>query len=171
MSTKSHFTHPTACGCVGDESPPAFGRSKHALHQTRVNRSGDLTDRAGRHDLWRAGCGYPAWSLREEDSRPLLKHALEAGINFFDTANMYSLGSSEEILGRALKDYANRDDVVICTKVRHTMRPGPNGQGLSRKAIMAEIDHSLRGLRLRRHLHDPSDGQPDPGRRDAGSPA
>ena len=92
------------------------------------------------------GRGYPAWSLREEDSRPLIKHALEAGINFFDTANMYSLGSSEEILGRALKDYANRDDVVICTKVRHTMRPGPNGQGLSRKAIMAEIDHSLRRL-------------------------
>jgi 1-deoxyxylulose-5-phosphate synthase len=92
------------------------------------------------------GRGYPAWSLREEDSRPLIKHALEAGINFFDTANMYSLGSSEEILGRALKDDANRDDVVICTKVRHTMRPGPNGQGLSRKAIMAEIDHSLRRL-------------------------
>ena len=92
------------------------------------------------------GRGYPAWSLREEDSRPLIKHALEAGINFFDTANMYSLGSSEEILGRALKDYANRDDVVICTKVRLTMRPGPNGQGLSRKAIMAEIDHSLRRL-------------------------
>ncbi|MFE2889409.1 aldo/keto reductase [Streptomyces sp. NPDC059272] len=91
--------------------------------------------------------GHPVWSLDEEASRPLIKHALEAGINFFDTANMYSYGSSEEILGRALKDYANRDDVVITTKVRHTMRPGrPNGGGLSRKAIMSEIDASLRRL-------------------------
>ena len=90
--------------------------------------------------------GYPGWSLSEEDSRPLIKHALESGINFFDTANMYSLGSSEEILGRALKDYADRDDVVVCTKVRYGMRAGPNSQGLSRKVIMAEIDHSLRRL-------------------------
>jgi 1-deoxyxylulose-5-phosphate synthase len=90
--------------------------------------------------------GHPVWSLDEADSRPLIKHALDAGINFFDTANLYSLGSSEEILGRALLDYANRDDVVICTKVRHPMRPRPNGQGLSRKAIMTEIDHSLRRL-------------------------
>ena len=92
------------------------------------------------------GRGHPVWSLGEQDSRPLIKHALEAGINFFDTANLYSLGSSEEILGRALADYADRDDVVICTKVRHPMRPGPNGAGLSRKAIMTEIDHSLRRL-------------------------
>ena len=90
--------------------------------------------------------GHPVWSLGEEDSRPLIKHAIEAGINFFDTANMYSLGSSEEILGRALKDYADRDDVVITTKIRHTMRSGPNGKGLSRKAIMTEIDHSLTRL-------------------------
>ena len=92
------------------------------------------------------GCGHPVWSLGEGDSRPLIKHAVEAGINFFDTANMYSLGSSEEILGRALADYADRDDVVITTKIRHTMRSGPNGKGLSRKAIMTEIDHSLRRL-------------------------
>lgn len=90
--------------------------------------------------------GHPVWSLDEEGSRPLIKRALEAGINFFDTANMYSLGSSEEILGRALHDFAERDDVVIATKVRHAMRPGPNGKGLSRKVIMAEIDHSLRRL-------------------------
>jgi len=90
--------------------------------------------------------GHPVWSLGEEGSRPLIKRALEAGINFFDTANMYSLGSSEEILGRALHDFADRDDVVIATKVRHAMRPGPNGKGLSRKVIMAEIDHSLRRL-------------------------
>jgi aryl-alcohol dehydrogenase-like predicted oxidoreductase len=90
--------------------------------------------------------GHPVWSLREEQSRPLIKQAVEAGINFFDTANIYSQGSSEEIVGRALKDFADRDDVVIATKVRHPMRSGPNGAGLSRKAIFAEIDHSLRRL-------------------------
>jgi 1-deoxyxylulose-5-phosphate synthase len=92
------------------------------------------------------GRGHPVWSLDEQASRPLIQHALDAGINFFDTANMYSYGSSEEILGRALKDFASRDDVVIATKLRHRMRPGPNGSGLSRKAIMTEADHSLRRL-------------------------
>jgi aryl-alcohol dehydrogenase-like predicted oxidoreductase len=90
--------------------------------------------------------GHPAWSKGEDEARPLIKHALEAGINFFDTANMYSNGSSEEILGRALKDFADRDDVVIATKLRHPMRLGPNGRGLSRKAIMTEVDHSLERL-------------------------
>jgi aryl-alcohol dehydrogenase-like predicted oxidoreductase len=90
--------------------------------------------------------GHPVWSLDEETSRPLIKRALDAGINFFDTANMYSYGSSEEILGRALKDFADRDDVVIATKLRHPMRPGPNGKGLSRKAVMTEVDHSLTRL-------------------------
>jgi len=90
--------------------------------------------------------GHPSWSLDEEQSRPLIKQALDAGINFFDTANLYSLGSSEEILGRALNDFASRDDVVIATKLRHPMRAAPNGAGLSRKAIMTEIDHSLRRL-------------------------
>src|SRR3954467_1659195 len=90
--------------------------------------------------------GNHAWSLGEEESRPFIKRALEAGINFFDTANRYSLGSSEEILGRALKDFARRDDVVIATKVYGRMRPGPNGAGLSRRAIMSELDASLRRL-------------------------
>src|SRR5579859_6009186 len=81
------------------------------------------------------GRGHPAWSLGEEDSRVLIKHALDAGINFFDTANLYSFGSSEEILGRALRDFADRDAVVIATKLRHPMRSGPNSAGLSRKAI------------------------------------
>jgi 1-deoxyxylulose-5-phosphate synthase len=90
--------------------------------------------------------GHPVWSLAEAESRPLIKQAIEAGINFFDTANMYSQGSSEEITGRALRDFADRDAVVIATKVRHPMRPGPNGSGLSRKAIFTEIDHSLRRL-------------------------
>jgi aryl-alcohol dehydrogenase-like predicted oxidoreductase len=92
------------------------------------------------------GRGHPVWSKGEDEARPLIQHALEAGINFFDTANMYSNGSSEEILGRALRDFANRDDVVIATKLRHPMRLGPNGRGLSRKAIMTEVDHSLRRL-------------------------
>jgi 1-deoxyxylulose-5-phosphate synthase len=92
------------------------------------------------------GRGHPVWSLDEEEARPLIRHALEAGINFFDTANIYSQGSSEEILGRALRDFADRDNVVIATKLRHPMRSVPNGSGLGRKAVMAEIDHSLRRL-------------------------
>ena len=90
--------------------------------------------------------GNHAWSIDEADSRPFIKRALEGGINFFDTANRYSLGSSEEILGRAIKDFARRDEVVIATKVYGRMRPGPNGGGLSRNAIMREIDDSLRRL-------------------------
>jgi aryl-alcohol dehydrogenase-like predicted oxidoreductase len=86
------------------------------------------------------------WVLNEENSRPIIKKALELGINFFDTANVYSLGASEEILGRALKDFAQRDEVVIATKVHGRMREGPNGGGLSRKAILSEIDHSLTRL-------------------------
>jgi len=87
------------------------------------------------------------WVLDEDQSRPFIKSALEAGINFFDTANMYSDGVSEEVVGRALGDFAQRDEVVIATKVFNRMRPEPNGRGLSRKAILTEIDHSLRRLR------------------------
>ena len=90
--------------------------------------------------------GRHEWSLGEEDARPFFKRAIEAGINFFDTANVYSDGSSEEITGRALKDFARRDDVVIATKVHGRMRKAANGAGLSRKAILTEIDHSLRRL-------------------------
>ncbi len=86
------------------------------------------------------------WVLDEASSREVIKKALDLGINFFDTANVYSLGTSEEYLGRALKEYANRDDVVIATKVFSTMRETPNGGGLSRKAILSELDHSLRRL-------------------------
>ena len=89
--------------------------------------------------------GHP-WSLDEETSRPFIRQAIELGVNFFDTANVYSAGSSEEIVGRALADYADRDDVVIATKVHGPMRKGNNAAGLSRKAIMTEIDHSLRRL-------------------------
>lgn len=90
--------------------------------------------------------GNHPWSLPEEESRTLIKQAVEAGINFFDTANVYSAGSSEEIVGRALKDFADRDWLVIATKVHGRMHEGPNGAGLSRKAIMGEIDASLRRL-------------------------
>jgi 1-deoxyxylulose-5-phosphate synthase len=86
------------------------------------------------------------WVLNDEDSRPIIKKALELGINFFDTANVYSIGKSEEILGRALTDFANRDEVVIATKLHGKMREGPNGEGLSRKAIFSEIDQSLKRL-------------------------
>jgi aryl-alcohol dehydrogenase-like predicted oxidoreductase len=90
--------------------------------------------------------GPHPWTLDEQRSRPLIQKALELGIVFFDTANVYSDGTSEEILGRALRDFARRDEVVIATKVHGRMRPGPNGAGLSRKAIMAEIDASLARL-------------------------
>ncbi|GGH20968.1 aldo/keto reductase [Paenibacillus segetis] len=86
------------------------------------------------------------WVLDEEQSRGIIKKALELGINFFDTANVYSDGTSEEIVGRALKDYSNRDEIVLATKVFNRMHEGPNGAGLSRKAIMSEIDKSLKRL-------------------------
>ena len=100
------------------------------------------------------GCmsfGYPSrgshpWSLVEEASRPLIRRAVESGINFFDTANVYSAGSSEEIVGRALKDFGRRDELVIATKVHGRMHNGPNGGGLSRKAILGEVEASLSRL-------------------------
>ncbi|WP_138756425.1 aldo/keto reductase [Paenibacillus sinopodophylli] len=90
--------------------------------------------------------GGHQWVLDEEHSRPIVKRALELGINFFDTANIYAGGTSEEIIGKALKDYANRDEMVLATKVWGRMHQGPNGAGLSRKSIMSEIDKSLKRL-------------------------
>jgi aryl-alcohol dehydrogenase-like predicted oxidoreductase len=90
--------------------------------------------------------GSHPWTLDEERSRPIISRALELGINFFDTANTYSGGTSEEIVGRALRDFTRRDEVVIATKVYFPMRNGPNGGGLSRKAILTEIDNSLNRL-------------------------
>ncbi|WP_180898640.1 aldo/keto reductase [Martelella soudanensis] len=90
--------------------------------------------------------GSHPWSLSEEDSRPFIRKAVEDGINFFDTANVYSAGTSEEIVGRALKEFARREEIVLATKVHGRMHEGPNGAGLSRKAIMQEIDNSLRRL-------------------------
>jgi aryl-alcohol dehydrogenase-like predicted oxidoreductase len=86
------------------------------------------------------------WALDEEQSRPFIKKALELGINFFDTADVYAEGASEEVVGRALRDFAKRDDYVLATKVHSPMGPGPNDKGLSRKHIMSAIDASLRRL-------------------------
>jgi aryl-alcohol dehydrogenase-like predicted oxidoreductase len=90
--------------------------------------------------------GNHPWSLDEEQSQAFFRQAIELGINFFDTANVYSDGSSEEITGRALAEFGNRDELVVATKVNGRMHKGPNGAGLSRKAILAEIDNSLRRL-------------------------
>ena len=90
--------------------------------------------------------GNHPWTLDEEKSRPFISRALEIGINFFDTANVYSDGTSEEIVGRAIRDFTSREQVVIATKAHGRMRPDPNGAGLSRKAIFAEIDASLQRL-------------------------
>jgi len=105
--------------------------------------------------------GHP-WSLDEEQSRPFFRQAIELGINFFDTANVYSDGSSEEITGRALAEFGSREELVVATKVNGRMHKGPNGAGLSRKAILAEIDNSLRRLSMdyvdlyQIHRFDPS---------------
>ena len=90
--------------------------------------------------------GAHPWTLVEENSRPLIKQEIESGINFFDTANTYSDGTSEEIVGRALRDFVRREDIVVATKVFFPMREGPNARGLSRKSIMTEIDASLTRL-------------------------
>jgi aryl-alcohol dehydrogenase (NADP+) len=92
------------------------------------------------------GKGVHNWTLDLDQARPLMLHALESGVNFVDTANVYSAGSSEQIVGQILREYGHRDEVVLATKVHGRTRPGPNGVGLSRKAIMTEIDNSLRRL-------------------------
>jgi aryl-alcohol dehydrogenase-like predicted oxidoreductase len=92
------------------------------------------------------GRGAHPWTLPEAESRPFIRQALDHGFNFFDTANVYSDGTSEEIVGRALKEFARREDIVVATKLNGRMRPGPNGAGLSRKAVFTETDASLKRL-------------------------
>ncbi|ASF07005.1 putative aldo/keto reductase [Nocardia brasiliensis NBRC 14402] len=92
------------------------------------------------------GDGVHRWTLDLEQARPMMLHALESGVNFVDTANVYSAGTSEQIVGQILREYGHRDEIVLATKVHGRTRPGPNGVGLSRKAIMTEIDNSLRRL-------------------------
>lgn len=90
--------------------------------------------------------GFNQWAISDDQSEAIIKRALDLGVNFFDTANVYSAGTSEEVLGRALKKYADRDKVVIATKVYFKMHDGPNGSGLSRKAIFSEVEKSLKRL-------------------------
>jgi aryl-alcohol dehydrogenase (NADP+) len=119
------------------------------MEYTKLGRTGLDVSRIclGCMSYGEAARGGHAWALDEETARPFYRQALDAGINFFDTANVYSGGTSEEFLGRALRDLgADRDAVVIATKVNGPMRKGPNSVGLSRKAILAEVDHSLRRL-------------------------
>jgi aryl-alcohol dehydrogenase (NADP+) len=118
------------------------------MHYTRLGTTGLEVSRicVGCMSFGEPDRGNHAWTLGEEESRALIRQAVEAGINFFDTANVYSDGSSEEITGRALNELIRRDEVVIATKVNGRMHPGPNGAGLSRKAIMTQIDASLRRL-------------------------
>ncbi|MFF7586070.1 aldo/keto reductase [Kitasatospora purpeofusca] len=92
------------------------------------------------------GKGVHGWTLDLDQARPMMLHALESGVNFVDTANVYSAGSSERIVGQILREYGRRDEIVLTSKVNGRTRPGPNGVGLSRKAIMTEIDNSLRRL-------------------------
>ncbi len=118
------------------------------MEQVRLGNSGLEVSRIclGCMSFGDPGRGGHPWSLDEETSRPFIQQALELGITFFDTANVYSAGSSEEIVGRALKDFARREEIVLATKVHGRMHDGPNGAGLSRAAIMTEIDASLRRL-------------------------
>ncbi|WP_067650681.1 aldo/keto reductase [Nocardia harenae] len=118
------------------------------MDYVRLGRSGLQVSRLalGCMSYGDASRGGYQWVLDEEASRPFLRRAIELGINFFDTANAYSGGSGEEILGRALADFARRDEVVIATKAFIPWREGPNGGGLSRKALMTAIDDSLRRL-------------------------
>src|SRR6476660_7281510 len=112
------------------------------MEYTRLGKSGLKVSRIclGCMTYGLADRGAHTWTLDEEKSRPLIKQALELGINFFDTANTYSDGTSEEIVGRALRDFAKREEIVLATKVYFPWRSGPNARGLSRKSIMIEID-------------------------------
>jgi 1-deoxyxylulose-5-phosphate synthase len=117
------------------------------MQYANLGRSGLKVSRVGLGCM-SYGVKERAWRLNEVDSRPFIRRALELGINYFDTADMYGGGESEEMLGRALKDFARRDEVVVATKIYYPMRPDPNGRGLSRKAIFAGIDGSLRRLNM-----------------------
>src|SRR4051795_6177587 len=118
------------------------------MEYTRLGSTGLEVSRVclGMMSFGEPGRGNHPWSLAEEEARPLIEKALAAGITFFDTANVYSDGSSEEITGRAIRDFTSRDDVVLATKVHGRMHEGPNGAGLSRKAILRELEDSLRRL-------------------------
>jgi len=119
------------------------------MEYTRLGRSGLQVSRVvlGCMGFGEPGGGWQAWTIGLEDARPIVRQALEAGITTFDTANVYSRGSSEEITGSLLGEFAKRDEVVIATKVWGRMGPGAKGGGLSRGAILAQVDESLRRLK------------------------
>lgn len=116
------------------------------MDYVRLGRTGLKVSRICLGTMTYGASKWRDWVLDEQDARPFFKRAIELGINFFDTADMYSLGMSEEVTGRALKDFVKRDEVVVATKVFNPMGPGPNARGLSRKHIMDAIDASLRRL-------------------------
>jgi aryl-alcohol dehydrogenase (NADP+) len=116
------------------------------MNYTRLGTTGLTVSRLCLGTMTYGSPDWHPWTLDEAASRPFIRRALERGINFFDTADMYSRGASEEVLGRALKDFARRDQVIVATKVFHPMGDGPNDKGLSRKHILDAIDASLRRL-------------------------
>ncbi|MBB5233710.1 aldo/keto reductase [Deinococcus budaensis] len=116
------------------------------MDYVRLGTSGLKVSRIALGTMTYGDPGWRDWVLPEAQGRPFIARALELGINFFDTADMYSLGASEEVLGRALRDYARRDEVVVATKVFHRMGPGPNDAGLSRGHIMSAVQASLKRL-------------------------
>jgi 1-deoxyxylulose-5-phosphate synthase len=116
------------------------------LEYVRLGKTGLKVSRICLGTMTYGASKWRDWVLDEQDARPFFRRAIELGINFFDTANMYSLGMSEEVTGRALKDFARREEVVVATKVFNPMGPGPNSRGLSRKHIMDAIDGSLKRL-------------------------
>lgn len=116
------------------------------MEYTNLGRTGLQVSRICLGTMTYGSSEWRPWVLNEDESRPFIQQALDHGINFFDTADMYSLGASEEVLGRALRDFARREDVVIATKVFHPMAQTPNRGGLGRKHIMQAIDDSLRRL-------------------------
>jgi aryl-alcohol dehydrogenase-like predicted oxidoreductase len=118
------------------------------MQYTRLGKTGLEVSRicVGCMSFGEPNAGSHAWSLNEADSRPIIRKAVDLGINFFDTANVYSAGTSEQIVGKVLGELGKREAFVIATKVHGQMRSGPNGHGLSRKAILHEVDQSLKRL-------------------------
>ncbi|GGW09343.1 oxidoreductase [Streptomyces capoamus] len=118
------------------------------MQYTRLGTSGLVVSRIalGCMTFGDTASGFSKWALNEEESEPIFRQAVDLGITFWDTANAYSFGSSEEIVGRAVKKYARREDIVLATKVFYPMHSGPGGSGTSRKAIMEQIDASLTRL-------------------------
>ena len=118
------------------------------MQYTRLGKSGLKVSRIamGTMSMGSGDSGRPGWPLAWDAAAPLIRQALDLGITFWDTANGYNAGTSEEILGRALKELTRRDDIVLATKVYFPVHPGPGGSGLSRKAIMEQIDASLTRL-------------------------